>query len=97
MICCERNALSVRHENDKYSKFLHNQKCRFDDLVARNARNYTSPIRGAKAVDTQGAWSVYATLQSGADQLIARFDTPDPEYNRILAEDLREKLNEKPV
>ena len=41
--------------------------------------------------------SVYATLQSGADQLIARFDTPDPEYNRILASDLREKLNEKPV
>ncbi len=25
------------------------------------------------------------------------FDTPDPEYNRILASDLCEKLNEKPV
>ncbi|MCC8175492.1 MAG: hypothetical protein LIO91_03565 [Bacteroidales bacterium] len=70
---------------------------RFDDLVARDAKDLQSPIRVANAVEADGVWSVHALLRSGATQLIARFDTPDAEYNRILAQDLCDKLNEKPV
>lgn len=91
--------LRVYKENGNLVDELNAQRERFDDLVARNVKEMKEPLTHSfiRLPPWNKAVEVYGRTVNNRDILIARFDTPDPEYNSNLAEDLCEKLNEKPV
>ncbi|MCC8038210.1 MAG: hypothetical protein LIP02_08790 [Bacteroidales bacterium] len=102
----EHRVATLEGENDYFEGLngqresqLVKQSERFDDLVARNSKEMKEPLTHSfiRLPPWNKAVEVYGRTVNNRDILIARFDTPDPEYNRNLAQDLCEKLNEKPV